>query len=417
MNITEEKICRICSGRLVKVLDLGMIYPSSFLRDNENVTVDGKAPLVLAECESCGLIQLKHTIDLDLMYRQYWYASSLNKSMVSSLQDIVIDIQTKVTLQPYDVVMDIGCNDGTMLGMYPDFVTTVGYDPSKNLEKKFPINYFINDYFTADAYQYPLRAKVVTAIAMFYDLPDPNKFVEDVKQVLDKDGIFVVQFTDLMSMMKAVAFDNICHEHLEYYKLKDIVRLFRSHGLDVIDVSYNNVNGGSIRITACHDGRYTPKSDVFKYLSEERTFFHFNKIQNFVNDVIYIKTEVKEFLKWTTTQNYKVFLLGASTKGNTLLQVCNITDDEIPFAAEVNKEKFGLRTAGSNIKIISEDEALEQKPDMFFVPVWHFKEFLLNNNRIKMYLLEGGKLVFPLPYFHVVYIDHKGDLQEERIVL
>ncbi len=403
--VTELKECRICKSKdLNTVLDLGNIYPSGFIKDDEKVSEDSKAPLVLCQCVECGLVQLKHTVDLDLMYRQYWYASSLNKSMVSSLKDIADEIEERVFIDDNDLLVDIGCNDGTLLNLYTKGIK-LGFDPALNLPT--PKHYFINDYFSKESYNSCSynKAKVITAIAMFYDLPDPNRFVQDVVSVLDGDGIFVIQFTDLLSMFKLTAFDNICHEHLEYYSLGVTRRLLEDNGLKLIDVSYNNVNGGSIRITAAHqDSKFEVSENVALALEQEAVYF---KLENghtfewFNDNINRAKMKLKGFLKWAKAQNKTTYLLGASTKGNTLLQVCNITDELIPYAAEVNKDKFGLRTTGSDIKIISEEDALIKHPDYLFIPVWHFIDNLLEKPRIKNYLDSGGSLVVPLPEFAI----------------
>lgn len=417
MEIKEETNCRICDGELRVVLDLGSIYPSSFLKETEKLSEDGKAPLVLCECRSCGLVQLKHTIDLDLMYRQYWYASSLNKSMVSSLKDIVTEINQKVELNSEDVVLDIGCNDGTMLQMYPKDVRKVGFDPALNILRESGPEILV-DYFSSDFYnQLPFikKAKVITAIAMFYDLPDPHKFVEDVKSILADDGIFVIQFTDLLSMIQLTAFDNICHEHLEYYRLQDIYGLLEAHGLQIMEVSYNDVNGGSLRVTACHKGAYPVNPGVSEFLFSESNYLSSHDMDFFRKNVETSILKIKSFLKWAKDIGHTVYALGASTKGNTLLQLCGITDELVPYAAEVNKDKFGLRTAGSNIVIISEDEAIMKHPDYFIVPVWHFKKSILSNQKIQDYLNSNGRLVFPLPEFHIIHVDYNKETKEVRI--
>lgn len=408
--VNEIKECRYCHGiALSDVLDLGRIFPSGFVDKGTVLLDEQKAPLVLVKCSKCGLAQLKHTIDLDLMYRQYWYSSSLNKSMISSLADVVKDVESKVLIGDSDTVVDIGCNDGTMLKMYSADCVTIGFDPALNLNKP-TCSYFINDYFTADAYWLAAtsKAKVVTAVAMFYDLPDPVKFSKDVASILDDNGVFIVQFTDLLSMFKANAFDNICHEHLEYYRLVDVVNVLSDAGLRVIDVSYNNVNGGSLRVTAVHsDSKIITKQVVIDTLAEELNYFSkfgFNDLQQ---SILRITEKMQELISWSNDHRYTIHILGASTKGNTLLQVCGVTGDSVPYAAEVNKDKFGLFTAGSNIEIISEESSLEMHPDCYIVPVWHFKDSILSNSRIQDYIKSGGKLIFPMPDF--IMVSNKGD--------
>lgn len=410
------KNCRFCKSKmLVDVLDLGILYPSGFIKPDEKVSEDIKTPLILCQCDVCGLIQLRHTVSLDLMYRQYWYASSLNKSMVSSLQNVVDDVEQRNILQDGDLVLDIGCNDGTMLQLYKNKLDLVGFDPALNLEK--PNCKFINDYFSASKYNEftNIKAKVITAIAMFYDLPDPVGFTRDVTQILHEDGIFVIQFTDLVSMMSATAFDNICHEHLEYYRLQDVVNILEAADLQVIDVSYNDVNGGSIRVIASHVGRFIPSENVNLALINEFNYLSNYTIKDFIEKIEKIKFKTVKFLEWLKSHNKLCYLMGASTKGNTLLQVCNITNDLVPYAADVNSDKFGLRTLGSNIEIISETDALIKHPEFFFVPIWHFKKNILSNNKIIDYLKSGGTLVFPLPDFHVVTFDYNNKFLETRI--
>ena len=405
--VIEETKCRICKGELEVVLDLGSIYPSSFLRDDEKVSEDSKAPLVLSQCKECGLVQLKHTLELDSMYRQYWYCSSLNKSMISSLKEIVEEVEVKGYLNNYDLVLDIGCNDGSMLDLYTKNIVKVGFDPALNLTK--PNCFFVNDYFSAEKYYEVLhstnmKAKVITAIACFYDLPDPVSFSKDVSSILDENGVFVIQLTDLLSMMKVGAFDNICFEHLEYYKLSDIKFILGKANLEIIDVSYNDVNGGSLRVTSSHKGTHRPSDKVEKYLLEETTYFGlhedmFLNLKKLINDT---KKKINTILRLANRTNSKILILGASTKGNSLLQLCNISDKNIPFASDVNEEKFGLRTVGSNIKIISENDAFSLAPSYFLVLPWHFKKNLLSKPKIKLYIDNGGKLIFPLPEFLIV---------------
>jgi len=396
--------CRVCgSDDLVDVVDLGKIFPSGFLKEDEKLSEDVKIPMVACRCENCGLVQLRYTLELDRMYRQYWYASSLNRSMVSSLHEIVEEIEKRVDIADTDYVVDIGANDGTMLQMYNNGIK-IGFDPALNLHKP-SCNVFVNDYFTADAYWKVAskKAKVITAIAMYYDLPDPVKFTREVADILADDGIFVVQLTDLLAMFQLTAYDSFCTEHLEYYTLQDIVNIFNAADLKVIDVSYNDVNGGSVRVTAVHRYNKTRPSDrAVGALVSETEYFDSHDFAFFNNNINSTKLAVSEFLSWAKEAGKTVHLLGASTKGNTLLQHCGITNKYIPYAAEVNADKFGMRTAGSDIEIISEDDSLAMKPDYMFCPIWHFRKGILKNPKIQDYLKSGGRLVFPLPKFSIV---------------
>jgi SAM-dependent methyltransferase len=424
--IIEEKQCRICSGTLTTVLDLGEIYPSAFIKDDDELPK--KAPLVLARCNKCALVQLNHTIDLDQMYRQYWYTSSLNKSMVASLKDVADDIQYFYSLYEGDIILDIGCNDGTLFKFFPDYCYKIGFDPAFNLEEEATKNcdLFINNYFRSDLLLDRLRktkqkAKVITSIAMFYDLPDPHTFIENVIDVMADDGVWVIQFTDLTSMFKATAFDNICHEHLEYYTLEVLNSLMNEHSLEIFKVKYNEVNGGSIRVFVRKDFS-SGKLGLYKVVKEsidaERAYFERLKdpFEVFAHKIELNKIATKNWLDTSKELGLKTYVLGASTKGNTLLQVWGLDYTDFPYALEVNEEKFGLNTVGSHIHIIPEEGGLALKPDQLFVLPWHFISNLKSN--LSEYMDNGGKLITPLPNFSMHY--KKGDFQwilQQRILV
>ena len=393
--------CRICSGDLYTVLDLGELYISDFLTDSQE---GEKAPLSLGQCKRCGLTQLEYDVNIDSLYKEhYWYRSSLNKSMLRDLEDIVLDIESRITLNDRDIVVDIGTNDGSLFNYYTNKnLIKVGFDPAPNLRDaaKSNCDIFINNYFSQHEWYnhgnyYMTRnhqkAKVITSIAMFYDLPDPNKFVKDIKEVLDSSGMWVIQFTDLLSMIKVNAIDNICAEHLEYYRLRDIVKLMNVHGLEVFDVSYNKVNGGSIRIFVSYPGVFKKSKAVSKAYKAEGRYLRYDNLQ-------FLQVRINLFRKFINNYLSKfnsVYGMAASTKGSTLLQLLELDNKVIKAIGEINEDKFGLRTAGTNIPIIPETEVLEANPDVIIVLAWHFEETF--NEVLKEYIRQGGRVLYPLP--------------------
>lgn len=386
--------CRTCGGRLATILDLGEIYPSAFVTNE----VIHKEPLTLARCDVCGLVQLKHNTDPDSMYRNYWYKSSLNKSMLESLEDVV-----KSTLRRYPDsdkkslrVLDIGANDGSMLSMFPDNYYTVGFDPALNLadEARGRCDLFVNDYFSPEMIP-GMKFDIITAIAMFYDLNNPRAFLEDVKEIIADDGIFVLQMTDLASMVEANAFDNICHEHLCYYSLADLLRLLGAAGFSIFDVGYNDVNGGSIRVYATPFGNNREIAESLgSAMVAESNFITSNAIAHFSMRVMDIGLTIMRFVAQLMADRKTLYALGASTKGNTLLQYFNLDNRFIRAIGEVNKDKFGKMTVGTNIPIIPEKSVLDQSPNCIMILPWHFKKFFIE---ALWDYMEYGQVLFPLP--------------------
>jgi NDP-4-keto-2,6-dideoxyhexose 3-C-methyltransferase len=396
--------CRSCNmSDLVEVLSLGELCLSAFVDEGAEVQ---RAPLELVLCKSCSLVQLRHTVSAEDMYRNYWYRSGTNRSMTAELEGIARAARSYLGLG--DVALDIGCNDGTLLRAYGAGVFTVGFEPATNLiaAASDGTDLVINDFFNADAWRRAMlgRAKVVTSIAMFYDLDDPNAFVHDVHEVLDDDGVWILQMADLKSMLDRTMWDNICHEHLEYYSLTSLSSLLEWHGFRVVDVERNSVNGGSIRAIIRKRGRnaQTRSIRVRELLDEERVMGldTFRPYEAFADRVRDETLSLVDFVKSKVAEGKKIYVYGASTKGNTLLQYAGLDSSLITAAAERNPDKWGKRTAGTNIPIVSEKEARDAKPDYMLVLPWHFLDEFVE--REAEYLSGGGAFIVPLPTFRVV---------------
>ncbi len=411
--------CRSCgSGPFIPVFSLGDQFVSNFVDDAESTALHEPIPLDLVLCDAskggCGLLQLRHTVSPETLYRQYWYRSGVNQTMTQELHGIARVAESIVPPNTSDIVVDIGANDGTLLRAYssPE-ITRIGFEPAKNLisyAEKGTSKIF-NDFFSAHLFSKEFgsqKAKIITAIAMFYDLDDPNPFVRDVQSILHPEGLFIIQMSYLPAMLKQNAFDNIVHEHLEYYSLLSLEHLLKRHDLEVFDVEENDVNGGSFRIYIGHAktilGSVRPgaqeRVEAMREKEEEMGLSGGKAYEDFAKRVSEITDHIKKFIDSEVASGKKVYAYGASTKGNTLLQFCGLDHRLIGAAAERNPIKWGKKTVATLIPIIPEEEARAQNPDYFLVLPWHFlPEFI---RREEVYLKKGGKFVVPLPEFRVI---------------
>lgn len=393
MSKYKERNCRLCDSKLNTILNLGDIAVSDFVSDDSCQL----APLDFCNCEKCGLIQLRHDVERDTMYRKYYYQSGLNPLMVKELNDVANRLKSYLNLKEGDSILDIGANDGTFLQNFKGYYR-VGIDPAKNIADKAKENcdLFINDYFPSSELK-DIKFKGISSIAMFYDLPDPKSFVSNIKKVLTDDGVWVIQFTDLLSTFKLNAVDNICHEHLEYYSLNILIYLFGLYDLEIFAVDKSDANGASIRTFVSHKGKFKVESSVISYLNEENEYFKDKDMvfKRFIDNIDDNKKKLKDFIKDGGTG----FILSCSTKLNTLLQYWNITDKDIKYGLEINKDKFGKKTVVTNIPIIEQEEGMKMKPDYLLVGAWHFLEFF--KKKFKTYLENDGKLIVPLPEFRI----------------
>jgi hypothetical protein len=407
---TEIKECRICNNRdLVTVLSLGAqsltgVFPKS---KKEKVS---KGPLDLVWCSNCGLLQMKQSYNSDEMYGEnYGYRSGLNQSMVRHLQQKIKTLEKLAKPQSSELVIDIGSNDATSLKAYSGAHQKVGIDPTGKKFKQYytkDIN-LIPDFFSAARFrkEFPRKkAKIITSIAMFYDLPRPLDFVRDIEAVLADDGLWHFEQSYMPSMLRTNSYDTICHEHLEFYSFKVVKYILEASGLRVVDVQMNAINGGSFAVTACKNGaKYKSNIPVINWMLKQEADLGLDTpkpYRDFEERVFRHRTNLRELIESLEAAGKKIIGYGASTKGNVLLQFCGLTNKHIPYIAEVNEDKFGSYTPGTNIPIISEKEARAMKPDYFLVLPWHFKHGILE--REKEFIANGGKFIFPLPEIEIV---------------
>jgi len=409
--------CRICgNSNLVSILDLGIqALTGVFPKTKDEVVTSG--PLELVKClegeneDFCGLVQLKHSYQKEELYgANYGYRSGLNQSMVTHLHAKVKKILNRISVRPGDLVIDIGSNDSTLLQAYPtNGIILLGIDPTGD---KFKQHYpkhiqLMPDFFSAAAIKAAFgqqKAKIITAIAMFYDLEGPIDFMAQVHEVLADDGLWVFEQSYLPTMLEMNAYDTVCHEHLEYYCLKQIKWLTDRTGFKIVDVEVNSVNGGSFAVMVAKSNSPYPENTalIHQLLSEEerKGLGTLEPYREFNRRVFNHRDELCRFLQKTRSDNEKILGYGASTKGNVILQFCRLTEKDIPFIAEVNADKFGCCTPGTHIPIISEVDARAMKPNYFMVLPWHFKPGIVE--REQDYLKSGGKLFFPLPFLETI---------------
>jgi len=413
MNTT----CKLSGKPLTEVINLGDLFVSGFYPSiDQNAP---RAPLRIGIGEESGLLQLMDSVERPPLYRQYWYRSGTNATMTRQLGDVVAAARTWVRLKDGDVVLDIGCNDGTLLSLLPKDIKLfkVGIDPAENLAglAKKHADAHTTDFFSKTRYMSLTggrKARLITSIAMFYDLEDPKSFVADLVDCLADDGIWVLQLSYTPLMIKQNAFDNICHEHIQYYTLLSLKYLLDPFDLDILDVEFNDTNSGSFRVMICKRGHGGKDATMFmRDIGHYRvqSTLDYEKHQHFDEPDIYrnymvhlneIKAETIRLLQDLSKKGKKVIGYGASTKGNTLLQFYGIGPNLIEAIAERQPQKYGLLTAGSWIPIISEEEARSRKPDYLFVLPWHFmNEFLERESAFRQ---AGGKFIIPLPELQVI---------------
>jgi hypothetical protein len=400
-DVIAEKIecCRACQGQIEPLFSLGDQYIVDFPFLGEPQV---KAPLELVKCHSCQLVQLAHTLRQDRLFKKFWYQSGISTTMVSSLKQIVDEAVSLVKLKQDDIVLDIGSNDGTLLRQYPEGPVLAGFEPAVNVAMKAQdIAHTVLNYFNAEEYRsiFGRRAKIITSIAMFYDLPDPNRFVRDVTKCLDPNGVWIIQMNYLPAMLTNNGYDNICHEHLEYYSLTTLTSLVQPYDLEVFRVQENDVNGGSFRVHIGFRGIHPVEHSVSQMLDSEYSQELSGKraYADFQKRIIEETQKLRSFVTSRVREGKKVYVYGASTRGTVIIQYARLDRRVILRACDANPEKHGRVMVGSNIPIISKEKARKDKPDWWLLLPYHFLDEILKE--------EGpdNTYLIPLPKFREIH--------------
>ena len=415
MHIKTRSTCRVCgSTELQKVIDLGPQYlQGSFIKPGKEMPSSRKIHCTLVRCNpekdenACGLLQMEHSVPPEILYASYWYRSGTNNTMRMHLKGIteeVVPIFNRSDLR----VLDIGCNDGTLLGFYPESYKKYGCDPS-DIATEVKHATVVQDLFPSDQLNNLLKGNkldIITSIAMFYDLENPVEFIRNIKASLSEEGVWIFEMSYMPDMLALDSYDTICHEHLEYYSFAVLERICKMAEMKIFRISFNDINGGSIRCYATHreNDRYHFAQDQLLInevrqkefdleLDTDKPYIEFTKRIN------KLKSELYGLLITLKKEGKKIHIYGASTKGNTILQWCGLDNTIIDFAAERNPDKYGARTLGTNIPIISEAESRAMNPDYYLVLPWHFKEEFVE--REKESIEKGIGFIFPLPKIEI----------------
>ena len=416
MHLIHRKTCRVCgSASLTRVIGLGeQFLQGAFVKDSLPLPPQRRIPLTLVRCDptrdenACGLLQMEHSVPPEVLYSSYWYRSGTNHTMREHLRGIAGEAAAMVG-DGARTVLDIGCNDGTLLNCYPASYKKFGVDPSDVAQSTGPDIHLVRDIFPSAELGAALAGRqcdIVTSIAMFYDLEDPIGFARAVRDILAPEGVWVLEMSYMPTMLEMNSYDTICHEHLEYYSLALLERIMRAAGLKVFSVSLNSINGGSIRCFVTHETNFRQRGP--EHAAQLRTLrrqeFDLEldtdkPYRNFQSRIDRHRDELSALLKKLKGEGKQIHIYGASTKGNTILQWCGIDKSIITVAAERNPDKYGARTLGTDIPIVSEADSRAMRPDYYLVLPWHFKEEFLQREADS--LRQGIKFIFPLPNIEI----------------
>jgi SAM-dependent methyltransferase len=411
MHIRKRTTCRVCgSNSLTPVINLGPQYlQGSFVKPGKEMPSYRKINCSLVRCNpqidenACGLLQMEHSVPPEILYAAYWYRSGTNSTMRNHLKEIV-DSTLDLIKKDDCTVLDIGCNDGTLLDYYPKTFKKFGCDPS-DVAQEVKNAFVVQDIFPSAELSTAIgdtKLDIITSIAMFYDLESPVEFVKNIKRFLSPEGIWVFEMSYMPHMLALDSYDTICHEHLEFYSLAVLEKIASMADMKIFKISFNDINGGSIRCYATHkESSLYYNKENYKLMNDIRQKEFDLELDTdkpyvaFQYRIEKVKHELHDLLVQLKNEGKKVHVYGASTKGNTILQWCDINSMLVEYAAERNPDKYGAYTLGTNIPIISEAESRAMNPDYYLVLPWHFKTEFIEREQVA--LENGTGFIFPIP--------------------
>ena len=402
------KNCRSCNSKKIsKLFSLGNLSFTGKFAKNFKANVP-KAELALVICKSCNLVQLNKNFNLKYLYGpDYGYRTGINKTMTEHMRSVVSNVKKIINIKKNDAVLDIASNDGTLLNFYPKTFFKVGIDPTIKKFKQYykNIDIKISDFFSESKIRSKTKKKfkAITALSVFYDIEKPNHFLQDIHKLLDDYGVFILEQSDLLSIIKLKMFDTICHEHLEYYSHNVIINLLKKNNLKLFDFKFNDINGGSTQYYICKESNLkikVKKNKITKVLKNEKKF-RLNEVityKKFFEEIQIVKKKLNKFIKKLKLENKIIHGYGASTKGNVLLQYFNINKNHIDCISDRNPKKDGCYTPSTKIKIVSESYSRKINPDYYLVLPWHFKKEILQREKSQR---KFSKFIFPLPNLEI----------------
>ena len=400
--------CKNCKSKKLKKIIYLNKQPISSVFYQKNKYKLKKYSLDLFECQKCKLVQFKKLPPLDDMYGEtYGYRTSLSPLMIKHMREKFKKILRKKIVKKSSSILDIGSNDGTFLNFFASkkHCKLYGIDPSSAKFRKYydkNIN-LISDYFSKKKiekhiYNKKIKFDLITSYAMFYDIEDPNSFCEDISNLLNKNGVWILEMSYFPLLLKNLTYDQICHEHVTYYTLTSFEKIITKYNLKIVDLSFNEINGGSIEIIcAKKSSKIKVQNDKIKKIKEEELSINSSSYKKFNDRINNTKKVLNTFRKY---KNKDIIGYGASTKGNIVINHCNLNNKKLNFICDANPYKFNRYTPGSNIKIISKKEMRKKNPKYLLILIWSFRSEVIKQE-IK-YILKGGKLVFHLPMFHII---------------
>mgnify|MGYP006086646185 CR=1 FL=1 len=396
--------CKNCKqSSLKKIVKIGKQPLSGFFYSTKKNNL-GKYSLDLYKCSNCELVQLNNPANTKKMYgTHYGYKTSVSQMMISHLREKINRLKKNKLIKKGNNILDIGSNDASFLKLFGKNYNLYGIDPSaEKFKKEYKGIKLITDFFSKKNVFKHIKNKntkfdLISSFAMFYDVEDPNSFCRDIEVLLKDNGIWVCEFSYLPLMLKNLTFDQICHEHIMYYTFGVFEKILINNNLKVIDIKFNEINGGSIEvIIGKNKSEIMSNINLINIIRKDEKKINEKSFHNFSNRIKKIRNDLISFVN----KNRPIVGYGASTKGNIVLNYCNIGSDQMSYICDANKQKFGKYTPGTNIKIISKKKMRELKPKYMLVLIWSFRSEIIKQEL--NYIKKGGNLIFHLPKFHII---------------
>jgi SAM-dependent methyltransferase len=409
MSSVHNTHCRICKSEdLVRFLSLGEQPPVDNFTDREHLHAEARYPLDVYFCQSCNLVQLLDVVSPEeLFHQEYAYFSSASVPLVKHFESYARDLKNNF-LRPGDLVVDIGSNDGVLLQFLTDEYRVLGVEPSDNVAAVARAKGIetITEFFTVPLAQKILReygsAKVVTANNVFAHIDDVDEIVQSIKLLLSDDGVYIFEAHYLLDLIEKREFDTIYHEHLCYYSVKPLLELFKRFDMEVFDVQRVSAHGGSLRVFVRHiSEKLVDKSvEELLLLGEKAGLHDLERFTGFQKEVEATREKLVSLVRGFRSEGKTVIGYGAPAKGNTLLNFCGFTADDLSYITDTTPQKIGLLTPGSHVPVVSPDILKTETPDYILLLAWNYKDFILEKEQdIRV---RGTKFIIPIPQVEIV---------------